>query len=160
MKWILSISLSILSLSTLAFSQAKGKPVEKRFINPDGVSKSPGYSHAVSIAGGKTIFVSGQVALNSKGELVGGGDLRAQTVQAFENMKLVLSAAGASFADVVKFSYFVKNYDPSKVSIIREVRDTYLPKDQPRPASTLVGVQSLFRDDVLIEIEAIAVVPR
>jgi len=140
------------------YSQSKGKPIEKQFINPDGVSRSPGYSQAVSTVGGKTIFVSGQVALNSKGELVGPGDLKVQTTQAFENMKMVLATAGATFADVVKLSYFVRNYDPSRVPVIRTVRDQYLPKGQPPPASTLVGVQSLFRDDVLIEIEAIAVV--
>ena len=145
-------------LPTAMFSQSKSKELEKQFINPDGVSKSAGYSQAVSTVGGKTIFVSGQVALNSKGELVGPGDLKAQTAQAFENMKMILASAGATFADVVKFSYFVKNYDPSKIPIIRAVRDQYLPKSQPPPASTLVGVQSLFRDDVLIEIEAVAVV--
>ena len=105
------------------------------------------------------IFISGQVALNANGELVGAGDLKAQTIQAFENLKAVLAASGATFGDVVKFGYFVKNYDPAKVAAIRSVRDSYLPKGQPPPASTLVGVQSLFRDDVLIEIEAVAVVP-
>jgi len=148
----------IVVLPTAIFSQLKSKELEKQFINPDGVSKSPGYSQAVSTVGGKTIFVSGQVALNSKGELVGPGDLKAQTTQAFENMKMVLAASGATFADVVKLSYFVKNYDPTKVPVIRAVRDQYLPKGQPPPASTLVGIQSLFRDYILIEIEAIAVV--
>jgi enamine deaminase RidA (YjgF/YER057c/UK114 family) len=146
-----------------AFGQTKDKKQtqpDKRFINPDGVSKPIGYTHAISVGGGRTIFLSGQVALNSKGELVGPGDLREQTIQAFENMRLVLAAAGATFSNVVKISYFVKDYTPAKVPIIREVRDQYLPKDQPSPASTLVGVQSLFRDDVLIEIEAIAVVPQ
>ena len=147
----------LLVLSTAVFSQTKSKELEKQFINPNGVSKSPGYSQAVSTVGGETIFVSGQIALNSKGELIGAGDLKAQTVQAFENMKMVLAASGATFADVVKLSYFVKKYDPTKVPVVRAVRDQYLPKDQPPPSSTLVGVQSLFRDDVLIEIEAIAV---
>ena len=104
------------------------------------------------------VFISGQVAFNVKGELVGAGDLKAQTTQAFENMKTVLAGSGATFADVVKLSYFVKNYDPAKIGVIRSVRDSYLPKGQPPPTSTRVGVQSLFREDVLIEIEAIAVV--
>lgn len=141
-----------------AFSQKPNK-LKKEYVNPDTVAKSPGYSQAITVSGGKLVFISGQVAFNVKGELVGAGDLKAQTTQAFENMKAVLAASGATFGDVVKLSYFVKNYDPAKIAVIRSVRDSYLPKGPPPPASTLVGVQSLFREDVLIEIEAIAVVP-
>ena len=165
MKKLAAATLSILMLFSAAFSQArsknaKGNAPEKQVINPDGVFRSPSYSHAISVRGGRTVYISGQVSLNANGELVGAGDLKAQTIQAFENMKAVLAASGGTFGDVVKFSYFVKNYDPTKIGVIRSVRDSYLPKGQPPPASTLVGVQSLFRDDVLIEIEAIAVVPR
>ena len=165
MKKLAAVILLLLMLISAGFSQAssknaKGKRSEKQVINPDGVVKSPSYSQAIVVSGGKMVFVSGQVALNAKGELVGSGDLKAQTIQAFENMKAVLAASGATFGDVVKVSYFVKNYDPAKIAVIRSVRDSYLPKGQPPPASTLVGVQSLFRDDVLIEIEAIAVVSK
>lgn len=131
--------------------------VKKTFINPDGVSKSPYYTHAVSVEGGKTIHISGQVALNAEGQIVGKGDLRAQTVQAFENLKLVLQAAGASFNDVIKINTYVVNLKPEGIAAIREVRTKYLPTTNP-PASTLVGVQALFREDVLIEIEAVAVI--
>lgn len=165
MKKLAAATLSLLMLFSAAFSQArsksaKGKPPEKQVINPDGLFKSPSYSQAVSVTGGRTVYISGQVSLNANGELVGPGDIRAQTIQAFENMKAVLAASGATFGDVVKFSYFVKNFDPTEIAVIRSVRDSYLPKGQPPPASTLVGVQSLFRDDVLIEIEAIAVVSK
>ena len=165
MKKLAAVILLLLMLFSAAFSQAriknaKGKPLEKQVINPDGVVKSPSYSQAIVVSGGKMVFVSGQVALNAKGELVGSGDLKAQTIQAFENMKAVLAASGATFGDLVKFTFFVKNYDPAQIAVIRSVRDSYLPKGQPPPASTLVGVQSLFRDDVLIEIEAIAVVSK
>lgn len=131
--------------------------VKKTFINPDGVSKSPYYTHAIAVEGGKTIHISGQVALDAKGQIVGKGDLRAQTVQAFENLKLVLQAAGASFGDIVKINAYVVNLKPEGVAAIREVRTKYLPATNP-PASTLVGVQALYREDVLIEIEAVAVV--
>ena len=165
MKKLASVILLLLMLISAGFSQAssknaKGKHSEKQVINPDGVVKSPSYSQAIVVTGGKMVFVSGQVALNAKGELVGSGDLKAQTIQAFENMKAVLAASGATFGDLVKFTFFVKNYDPAQIAVIRSVRDSYLPKGQPPPASTLVGVQSLFRDDVLIEIEAIAVVSK
>jgi len=131
--------------------------VKKTFINPDGVSRSPYYSHAVVVEGGRTIHISGQVALDAKGQIVGRGDLQAQTVQAFENLKLVLQAAGANFGDIVKINTYVVNLKPEGVATIREVRTKYLPTTNP-PASTLVGVQALFREDVLIEIEAFAVV--
>ena len=131
--------------------------VKKAFLNPDGVAKSPYYTHAVAVEGGKTIYISGQVALNAEGQIVGKGDLRAQTVQVFENLKLVLQAAGAGFGDIVKLNTYVVNLKPEGVAAIREVRTKYLPTTNP-PASTLVGVLALFREDVLIEIEAVAVI--
>jgi enamine deaminase RidA (YjgF/YER057c/UK114 family) len=150
--------IAVLVPAALGQGKIKNPRTEKQFINPDGLVKSPSYSHAVSVTGGRMIFISGQVSLNEKGELVGGNDLGAQTRRVFENMKVVLAAAGATFSDVVKLTYYVKNYNPEKVTAIREARSQYFPKDKPPPASTLVGVETLFRDDVLIEIEAIAVV--
>jgi reactive intermediate/imine deaminase len=132
--------------------------MDKRFINPDGMANSPSYSQAVAVPSGQTLYVSGQVPLNAQGEVVGQGDLEAQTRQVFENIRLVLGAAGASFSDVVKATYYVKNFHPSMLPAIRAVRAQYFTGANP-PGSTLVGVQSLFHEDVLIEIEAIAVVP-
>lgn len=131
--------------------------MEKRFVNPKGLAVSPAYTPAVEVSGGKTVFISGQVALDEKGELVGRGDLRAQTRKVFENLRLVLAAAGASFEDVVKTTYYIVGYRPEHLALIREVRSEYLSRTHP-PASTLVGVEKLFLDDVLIEVEAIAVV--
>ena len=85
--------------------------MEKRFMNPTGVAASPAYTHAVEVSGGKTIFISGQVALDEKGELVGRGDLREQTRKVFENLKRALAAAGARFEDVVKTTYYVVQPD-------------------------------------------------
>jgi enamine deaminase RidA (YjgF/YER057c/UK114 family) len=130
--------------------------MEKRFVNPTGVV-SPAYTHAVEVSGGKTLFISGQVALDEKGELVGRGDLREQTRKVFENLKRALAAAGARFADVVKTTYYVVGYRPEHLATIREVRSEYLSPAHP-PASTLVGVEALFLEGVLIEVEAIAVV--
>jgi enamine deaminase RidA (YjgF/YER057c/UK114 family) len=131
--------------------------MEKRFMNPTGVAASPAYTHAVEVSGGKTIFISGQVALDEKGELVGRGDLREQTRKVFENLKRALAAAGARFEDVVKTTYYVVGYRPQHLAAIREVRSEYLSQAHP-PASTLVGVEALFLEGVLIEVEAIAVV--
>jgi enamine deaminase RidA (YjgF/YER057c/UK114 family) len=103
------------------------------------------------------VFVSGQVALDSAGRLVGPGDVRAQTRQTFENLRRALAAAGATFADVVKLTYYV--LDAGQVGVVRAERDRFVNVAAP-PASTLVEVRRLFRDDLLIEVEAVAVVRR
>ena len=131
--------------------------MNKRFVNPTGVAASPAYTHAVEVSGGRTIFISGLVALDEKGGLVGRGDLRAQTKQAFEKLKRALAALGAGFEDVVKMTYYVVGYRPEQLGPIREGRSEYLSRTHP-PASTLVGVEALFQEGVLIEVEAIAVV--
>lgn len=129
----------------------------KKHLNPDGVFKPATYSQAVVVEKGKLIVTAGIVAQNEKGEIVGKGDLRAQTEQALSNLKTVLKAAGATFSDVVKLTYYVVNYNPAQVQMIREVRAQFIdPKHLP--ASTLVGVQALYDPNVLIEIEAMAVV--
>ena len=131
----------------------------KQHLNPDGVNKPKTYSQVVKVNGGSIIFTSGIVADDVNGNIIGKGDLKAQVKQAFENLKIVLAAAGADFKDVVKMTYYVVNYKPEQLPMIREVRADYLPAENP-PASTLAGVQSLFHADVLIEIEAVAVVKK
>jgi enamine deaminase RidA (YjgF/YER057c/UK114 family) len=131
--------------------------MEKQFLNPMGAFGSPAFSQVATVRGGKTIYVSGQVALDEKGELVGRGDLRAQTRKVFENLKLALAAAGAGFENLVKMNYYIVGYRPEHLAPNREVRSEYLSRTHP-PASTLVGVEALFQDGVLIEVEAIAVV--
>jgi enamine deaminase RidA (YjgF/YER057c/UK114 family) len=131
----------------------------KQHINPDGVNKPKAYSQVVKVNNGTMIFTSGVVADDAAGNIVGKGDLKAQVKQAFENLKIILAAAGAGFNDVVKMTYYVVNYKPEQILLIREIRAGYLPAENP-PASTLVGVAALFHADVLIEIEAVAVIPR
>ncbi|MFL5574653.1 MAG: RidA family protein, partial [Gemmatimonadaceae bacterium] len=91
------------------------------------------------------------------GRLIGPGDLRVQAGAVFENLRRALAAAGATFADVVKLNYYV--VDASQVAVLREVRDRYIDVAAP-PASTLVEVRRLFREDVLLEVEAVAVARR
>jgi reactive intermediate/imine deaminase len=119
------------------------------------VRTPPGYSHAVHGAG--LIFVSGQVALDPEGSIVGVGDMSEQARQAFRNLGAVLEAAGCSFTDVVKLTYFVR--DIEAVGSIRAARDEFVDTANP-PASTLVEVSRLFMPDLLIEIEAVAVAPQ
>jgi enamine deaminase RidA (YjgF/YER057c/UK114 family) len=128
----------------------------KEFINPKKLFAPPGFTQVVTAQGGKMIYISGQVAFNDKAELIGKGSLADQTTQTFENLRAALKAAGADFKDVVKLNYYVAGLKPEDISVIREIRNKYLPAENP-PASTLVGVLALFRPDVLIEIEAVAV---
>ena len=130
---------------------------KRKFHAPKGVSRATGYSHAVSTKGKTTIYVSGQVAFGRDGTLVGEGDFEAQALQVFTNLKAVLKDAGASFSDVVKTTTFIVNYNPDLRPILGAVRAEFLPAKNP-PASTLVGVQALALEGLLIEIEAIAVI--
>jgi enamine deaminase RidA (YjgF/YER057c/UK114 family) len=128
------------------------------FLNPPALCKTHGWTHVVATDGGRTIHVSGQVGINADGEVVGKGDLKKQTEQAFENVRQALAAAGATFHDVAVTRLYVVNLRPEHVPIIREVRSRYVSAEHP-PASTLVGVSALVGPDWLIEIEATAVVP-
>jgi enamine deaminase RidA (YjgF/YER057c/UK114 family) len=134
----------------------RGSTVEKHFFNPSNIHQPRGYTHAVAVEGGRTIFIAGQVAFDYQGNLVGKGDLRAQAEKALENLVAALAAAGATPADVVKMNTYVVNYQPANLPVIRETRSRIFPGDKP-PASTLIGVQALAMDGLLIEIEAIAV---
>lgn len=132
--------------------------MKAEFLNPPELCPTFGWSHVVTQQGGKTIYISGQVAVDARGELVGQGDLRRQTEQAWENVRLGLAAAGATFADVVKTNLYVVGLKPEHVPILREVRSRFISAEHP-PASTLVGVSALVGKEWLIEIEAVAVLP-
>lgn len=127
----------------------------KNYPTVPGLAAPRGYSYVVT-ATGTMVFVAGQIAVDSEGNVVGPGDLRAQATRVFDNVKACLGAAGATFADVVKLNTYVVNLKPDDLPIIREVRAGYLPGENP-PASTLVGVTALAIEGLLIEIEAIAV---
>jgi enamine deaminase RidA (YjgF/YER057c/UK114 family) len=101
--------------------------------------------------------VSGQVAWDSQGKPVP-GDLAEQTRLTYENLKLALAAAGATFDDVVKFTVYVKDLDTEKWKTVSKVRSQYLSKERPA-VSTMIGVTGLVYPELLIEIEAFAVVP-
>lgn len=128
---------------------------EIKHIKPEGLSNSPAYTHVVTARGARTIYVSGQVSVDPEGNVVGAGDLGAQTEQVMVNLTTALAAAGASIADVVKITIFIVNYVPEHRSIVGEIRDRHLSGSPP--ASTLVGVTALAAPDFMIEIEAIAV---
>jgi reactive intermediate/imine deaminase len=125
--------------------------------NPSTVAPPIGsYSHAVRVetVDATWIYVSGQLALDVDGNLVGQGDLAAQTEQVFANLALVLEANGASFADVVKLQTFFTTLEGLEGS--RAVRARYLPNEPP--ASTAVRVAALLLPEALIEVDVVAVI--
>jgi len=129
-----------------------------RVINPAPLAKPSGYSHVVVAPAHEVAFISGQVAYDGNGQLVGAGDLAAQTRQVLQNLSDALQAVGADFSHVAKLTIFVKGLDEAAVATIREVRSEFLSATAP-PTSTMIGVTALVRPELLIEIEAYAVVP-
>jgi reactive intermediate/imine deaminase len=123
-----------------------------RHINPPSLAAPRGYTHVVE-AKGRSLYVSGQIALDREGKLVGAGDISAQTRQVFENLKSALAAAHATLNDIVKITVFMK--DVTQLPAFRAVRDTYFTSHPP--ASSLVQISQLVLPELLIEIEAIAV---
>jgi len=126
-----------------------------QYLNPPTLSSPTGYTHVVEVTRGRTIYISGQVSLDKSGNVVGNGDITAQTTQIFENLKGALAPARATFDNVVKVTMFVT--DMSNIAALRTIRLKYWGKNPP--ASTLVQIGKLALEDFMIEIEAIAVVP-
>jgi enamine deaminase RidA (YjgF/YER057c/UK114 family) len=126
----------------------------QHFRAPDGLAPGPGYSHAVT-GRGRWVAIAGQVALDENGDLVGPGDLEAQTWQVFANLNRALAGAGATFTDVIKLNFYLT--DISQIAVVRPVRDEFVDVARP-PASTAVQVGALFMPGLMIEVEAWAVV--
>jgi enamine deaminase RidA (YjgF/YER057c/UK114 family) len=150
------------SLAGISTSQQKEKQnVEHKqslikFVKSETLPPAVGYSQAAVVNKGRFVFIAGQVAMDTSGKLVGPGDFRAQVKQTFENLKAALAANGATFDNVVKLnSYFL---DVTQAPVFREVRDQYVNVANP-PVSTAVEVRRLVREEWLIEIEAVAIVP-
>jgi 2-iminobutanoate/2-iminopropanoate deaminase len=143
------LSILFLLLPVVAFAQV-------RRTNPPTISKPTGYTHIVEVTGpGKTIYISGQIALDKDGMVVGAGNMKAQAEQVFKNLQAALDAAGAKFSDVVKMNTYIT--DMEQAPAVREVRARYF--GDTVPASTLVQVVHLARPEFMLEIEVIAAVP-
>jgi len=124
-------------------------------LNPPELAPPFGpYVHTVKIAPGPFVFVSGCIALDEQGHVVGPGDIAAQTRRSMENLQVCLEAAGATLQDVVKITNYV--LDAREYPKIAPVRSEFL--KEPFPASTMVEVKGLIFPGLLIEVEAIAVV--
>jgi len=121
------------------------------FASPSDLPPPFGYSHVVTISGGRLVWTSGQVGMTADGKLVDGWE--AQTRLAFENVGRALAAAGAQWNDVVKLTFYVTTTE--ELPNLRTIRDEFVNTQSP-PTSTLVQVAGLFRPEALVEIEAVA----
>ncbi|MCI0584175.1 MAG: RidA family protein [Chloroflexi bacterium] len=129
--------------------------MRRHHVRPDGLPPANGYSHAVEFSG-RLVVLSGQVPLDADGQLVGADDPEAQVRQVFENLRMVLAAAGATFEDVVKITVFLT--DLADLDIFRRVRNEYIVLDAP-PASSAIRVAGLVNPAFRVEVEALAVLP-
>lgn len=128
--------------------------MSKEPIIPGDPSKwTAGYSPAVAVSSEKILFVSGQVAFDQEGNVVGKGDIVAQARMIFENIRLILKKAGADFKDVVKTNYYIT--DVSKFPEVAALRSEFF--TAPFPASTMVEIKGLVHEDLMLEIEAMAI---
>ena len=145
--------LLLLSLPCVGLAQGSST----RYVNPQSLVKPTGYTHVVIAPDGRTVYIAGQVAFDSAGSVVGEGDFTAQAEQVYRNLERALQSVGGTMADLVKTTTFIT--DIKNLPSLREVRSRRLSKTQP-PANTLLQVSSLARPDLLIEIEAVAVLNR
>jgi enamine deaminase RidA (YjgF/YER057c/UK114 family) len=127
--------------------------VTANFINPETMHSADGYPHVVEVTSGRPVYLSGQVAMDRDGNLVG-GDIRAQTRQVFENMRAALAAVGGTLGDVVKLNTYL--IDVTEMPAVREVRYEYFDRKRP-PAATAVEVSRLEPDGVLNGVEDVRI---
>ncbi len=129
--------------------------MQRSIHNPPGLLPMRGASHAVAVSGAqRLVFVSGQVACDSAGQVLEPGDLAAQARIAFENLGRALAAAGSGFGDLTRVNIYVVELETAHIELLRDIRAAYFPPDAP--AVTLVGVTRLAFPGLRIEIEAIA----
>jgi reactive intermediate/imine deaminase len=131
-------------------------PGTKAVVPVEGLAKPKGVWSVATIARpGALVFVSGLLSKDENGEIVGVGDITAQTEKVIQNLQAALAAAGATLRDILRVDVYVR--DISQFGEIHAVRRRYFEADPP--ASTMVEVSRLTDDRCLIEINAIAVLP-
>ena len=132
--------------------------MKTEYLNPRELFEPRFFTHTVAVSGAaKLVYVSGQVAYDRTGAVIGKGDMRAQSEQVFANVTAILKEAGADWGDVIKMNGYMVGMDGPRVDAYREVRGKYLVPGK-LPASTLVGVERLVHPDLLLEVEVVAVV--
>lgn len=129
----------------------------KKFVNPPGLKPLGMYTQVAVAQGGSVAFISGQVSVDASGKVVGAGDIEAQAVQVFENLKAALGSIGATFEDVIKFTIFIVGFSQERRKAVMDVRGRYISRTNP-PAATMVGIDQLVEPELLLEIEAVVAV--
>jgi len=128
------------------------------YINPDGLIKNPAFTNIAVVKGNvKTVYIGGQDAVNGKREIVGKGDIKAQTEQVMINLQIALDASGAKLENIIKWNiYLVQGTQPQPA--LEVFRQVWGNRPNP-PLITMVYVSALAHPDFLLEMDAIAVVP-
>jgi enamine deaminase RidA (YjgF/YER057c/UK114 family) len=131
-----------------------------QLFTPEGMFQPVPYHHVAIGTGTRHVHIAGQIARDAEGSPVATGDLTGQVAKALRNTGVGLSGAGASFADVVRLRFFVTAWSPEKMDdfmagIDRVADELGIP--QPMPPLSLIGIDYLFEPDVLVEVEAFAV---
>jgi enamine deaminase RidA (YjgF/YER057c/UK114 family) len=130
--------------------------MRKQYLNPKQLFDPRFFTHSVTVSGPvKLVYVSGQVSYDRDGHVIGEGDMKAQAEQVFKSLTHNLAAAGADWNDVVKLNGYMVKMNPDAVNLYREVRSRYI-RFPNMPASTLVGVDCLVHEDLLLEVEVVA----
>jgi enamine deaminase RidA (YjgF/YER057c/UK114 family) len=124
-------------------------------INPAEIHQPGGYTHVVRTSGARTAYISGQVAIDLAGNVVGPGDLEAQAKQAFANLQGALASVDADFSNVAKLTIYIVNYSAEARPALQAARQGLPGSEAGPPASTLIGVQALAMPEFLIEVEAV-----
>ncbi|MBI2441681.1 MAG: RidA family protein [Lentisphaerae bacterium] len=130
----------------------------REIIQPESVHSTAGVGYSHVAKAGNTIYIAGQIALDAAGNLVGKGDIEAQTHQVYANLQAILEELGGSLNDIVKMTTYLT--DRSQLGAFRRIRNRFF--SAPFPPNTLLFVSGLAQPDYLVEIEAIAVltIPR
>lgn len=133
-----------------------------QLLTPEGMFQPVPYHHVAIGTGTRQVHVAGQIARDAEANHIATGDLAGQVEQALRNTAVGLAGAGASFSDVVRLRFFVTHWSPEKAGdfmagLERAADELGIP--QPLPPVSLIGVDYLFEPDVLVEVEAFAVLP-
>ena len=126
--------------------------------NPPTLPPTTGYSQIVEVRAARTIYVAGQVSVNTKGEFVGVGNFEAQAEQVFHNLTAALASVGCTASDLVKLTVYM--LDMENLMAYRAARVKFFGSVTPAaaPAVTLVQVSRLYAPEILLEVEAVAAV--
>ncbi|GCE45811.1 enamine deaminase RidA (YjgF/YER057c/UK114 family) [Thermosporothrix hazakensis] len=130
--------------------------MQKEIVNPPELARPGGYNHGILVEGGRLLFLAGQTALNAQGQIVAPGDLVEQYRQVLQNLKTVVERAGGTMTDIVQLTFFVRDRDEYKAHLeeLGQVHRSFFGRYYP--AIALLEISRFFDDDVLIEIQGIA----